>query len=284
MSLHAVRPSKTVLMRWFDPAGWLELAQHHGVQTAAAVPTMLRLLTTLPLEDYDLSPLRRIVSGSAPLPAEVLEAWNRRVPTVEIVEGYGCSETAALAATTPTGAARAGSVGMAAPGVELRIETVDGNHAPAGVDGEICVRSPALMTGYWHDPHASAQAIRDGWFHTGDVGHLDEDGYLFIVDRMKDIIIRGGFNVYPRDVEEALIRHPAVAVCAVVGRPDVKQGEEVVAFVQLNEGASATPEELVAYARANLSAVKYPREVHILDQLPLTSIGKLDRKAVRARL
>ena len=140
------------------------------------------------------------------------------------------------------------------------------------------------MTGYWNDPEATAHALRDGWFHTGDVGHLDEDGYLFVVDRMKDIIIRGGFNVYPRDVEEVLIAHPAVAVCAVVGRPDEQSGEEVVAFVQLNAGASATPEELIAYAREHLSAVKYPREVHLVEQLPLTSIGKLDRKALRTRL
>ena len=140
------------------------------------------------------------------------------------------------------------------------------------------------MTGYWNDPEATAHALRDGWFHTGDVGHLDEDGYLFVVDRMKDIIIRGGFNVYPRDVEEVLIAHPAVAVCAVVGRPDEQSGEEVVAFVQLNAGASATPEDLIAYAREHLSAVKYPREVHLVEQLPLTSIGKLDRKALRTRL
>ncbi len=284
MALHSVRPNRTVLMRWFEPTAWLNYVQDEGVQTAAVVPTMLRLLTTLPLEDYDLSSLRRVVSGSAPLPAEVLAEWNRRVPGIEIVEGYGCSETAALACTTAPGKARAGSVGQAAPSVDIRIEAADGSDAGPGEDGEICVRSPALMTGYWQDPDATALAIRDGWFHTGDVGHLDGDGYLFIVDRMKDIIIRGGFNVYPRDVEEVLIGHPAVAVCAVVGRPDAQHGEEVVAFVQLNVGASATPDELVAYAKERLSAVKYPREVIVLDQLPLTSIGKLDRKAVRARL
>ena len=164
-------------------------------------------------------------------------------------------------------------------GVELRIDDPD----DAG-DGEICIRTPSLMTGYWHDPEATAAAVRDGWFHTGDVGHLDDDGYLFIVDRLKDVIIRDGFNVYPRDVEEALMRHPDVAVCAVVGRPDVDSGEEVVAFVQLCPGATVTPSDLVAFAREHLSAVKYPREVHLIDQLPLTSIGKLDRKALRCQL
>jgi long-chain acyl-CoA synthetase len=284
MSLHAVRPTRTVLMRWFDPAGWLTLAQDERVQVGAVVPTMLRLLTTQPLESYDLSALRRLVSGSAPLPAEVLEEWNRRVPQVEIVEGYGCSETAALASTTPTGVARAGSVGKAAPGVEIRIERADATPAGVGEDGEICIRTPALMTGYWRDPDATSQAVRDGWFHTGDVGHLDADGYLFVVDRMKDVIIRGGFNVYPRDVEEALIRHRDVAVCAVVGRPSREHGEEVVAFVQLEPGATVTSEELIEFGRAHLSAVKYPREVHVVDQLPLTSIGKLDRKSLRTRL
>lgn len=223
------------------------------------------------------------MSGSAPLPAEIAEQWTRRVPHVEITEGYGCTETAALATSAKSGAARRGSVGRAAPGVEIRIEQPDGTPAPPGVDGEICIRAPSLMTGYWHDPDATAHAVQDGWFHTGDVGHLDEDGYLFIVDRLKDVIIRDGFNVYPRDVEDALVRHPDVAVCAVVGRPDVRHGEEVVAFVQLHPGAQATSEQLVAFAREHLSAVKYPREVRVVDALPLTSIGKLDRKALRSQ-
>jgi long-chain acyl-CoA synthetase len=166
----------------------------------------------------------------------------------------------------------------------VRIEAMDGADAPPGVDGEICVRSPTLMSGYWHDDEATAHALRDGWFHTGDIGHLDDDGYLFVVDRMKDVIIRGGFNVYPRDVEEVLMIHPAVAFAAVVGRPDVEHGEEVVAFVTLHEGAAVTSDELVGWARERLSAVKYPRELHVVADLPLTSIGKLDRKALRARL
>jgi long-chain acyl-CoA synthetase len=284
LSLHAVRPSRTVLMRWFDPIGWLELAQSESVQTGGVVPTMLRLLAAQPLESYDLSTLRRLVSGSAPLPAEIAEQWARQLPHVEIVEGYGCSETAALATNTPRGQFRAGSVGRAAAGVTLRIEQLDGTDAPAGADGEVLIHAPSLMSGYWHDPEATAHAVHDGWFRTGDIGHLDDDGYLFIVDRLKDLIIRGGFNVYPRDVEEALMRHPDVAVCAVVGRPDPERGEEVVAFVQLKPGATTTPAELVEYARAHLSAVKYPREVHLIDPLPLTSIGKLDRKALRAQL
>jgi long-chain acyl-CoA synthetase len=276
LAMHAVRPARTVLMRWFDPVGWLQLAQDEHVQTGALVPTMLRLLAMQPLENYDLSALRKLTSGSAPLPAEIAEQWARRVPNVELVEGYGCSETAALAALTRTGRSRRGSVGQAAPGVELRIDDPD----EAG-NGEVCIKTPSLMTGYWRDPQATELAVRDGWFHTGDVGHLDEDGYLFIVDRLKDVIIRNGFNVYPRDVEEALMRHPDVAVCAVIGRPDVESGEEVVAFVQPVAGSSVTAAQLVAYGREHLSAIKYPRDVHLIDAVPLTSVGKLDRKALR---
>ncbi|MEO8888247.1 MAG: AMP-binding protein [Jatrophihabitantaceae bacterium] len=283
MALHVVRPGHAVLMRWFEPLAWLELAQSERVQTGAVVPTMLRLLAAAPLEDYDLSALRRLASGSAPLPADVSAEWDRRVPHVEIGEGYGCTETAALATSSPSGRVRRGSVGRAAPRVELRIERVDGTDARVDEDGEICVRSASLMTGYWHAPQETATALRDGWFHSGDLGHLDADGYLFVVDRIKDVIIRGGFNVYPRDVEEVFTSHPDVANCAVIGREDREHGEEVIAFVQLRPGASTTADELRAFGREHLSAVKYPREVHLIEQLPLTSIGKLDRKALRVR-
>jgi long-chain acyl-CoA synthetase len=140
------------------------------------------------------------------------------------------------------------------------------------------------MSGYWQAPEATAQAIRDGWFHTGDVGHLDEDGYLYVVDRIKDLIIRNGFNVYPRDVEDVLLAHPEVTAAAVVGRPDPKVGEEVVAFVSLTPGSQLTPEQLVEHAQAHISAAKYPREVHVVDAIPLTSVLKTDRKALRAQV
>ncbi len=284
MALHAVRPVTSVLMRWFEPSAWLRLVAGERVQVAAVVPTMLRLLAAQPLEEYDLSSLQRLASGSAPLPAELHAQWARRVPHVEIVEGYGCTETAALASATPRGEARPGSVGKVAPMMQLRIQTPDGASAPPGMDGEICLRGPALMSGYWHAPEETAHALRGGWFHTGDIGHLDADGYLYIVDRLKDVIIRGGFNVYPRDVEEVLVGHPDVVNAAVVGRPDAEHGEEVVAFVALRPGCSATADDVRAYARERLSAVKYPREVHVVDELPLTSIGKLDRKRLRAGL
>jgi long-chain acyl-CoA synthetase len=138
-----------------------------------------------------------------------------------------------------------------------------------------------VLSGYWQAPDATAAALRDGWLYTGDIGHVDEDGYLYVVDRKKDLIIRGGFNVYPRDVEDVLLTHPAVAQAAVVGRPDPRLGEEVVGFVALRDGVSATPDELVAHARAQLAATKYPREIRIVPAVPLTSVGKLDRKRLR---
>jgi long-chain acyl-CoA synthetase len=140
------------------------------------------------------------------------------------------------------------------------------------------------MQGYWKAPDVTATTLRGGWLHTGDVGMVDDEGYLTLVDRKKDLIIRGGFNVYPRDVEDELMNHPSVAMAAVIGRPDPKMGEEVVAYVSLRPGLAATSEELVAYAKERLAANKYPREVHIVDAIPLTSVGKTDRKALRQRL
>jgi long-chain acyl-CoA synthetase len=282
MALHAPDPGTSVLMRWFDPAGWVKLAAHHRVNASPLVPSMLTMLLEQPLEDFDLSALTRLTSGAAPLPAQVAEDFKKRLPHVEIAEGYGCTETAALISASPAGQVRPGSVGKPVPGVEVRIEKDDGTAAGPGEDGEVCVRGPVLMTGYWNAPAETAHTLRGGWLHTGDVGRLDSDGYLYIVDRIKDLIIRGGYNVYPRDVEDVLVSHPAVAAAAVVGKPDARYGEEIVAFVQLNHGATATQEELIEYAREHLSAVKYPREVRLVEAIPLTSVMKTDRKKLRA--
>jgi long-chain acyl-CoA synthetase len=284
MSLHAPGPGTSVLMRWFDPTTWLELAQQHRVNVSPLVPSMLQMLLQQPLEDYDLSALARLNSGSAPLPPQIIEDFRKRLPLVEVAEGYGCTETAAIISTSPRGAARPGSVGKPAPGVEVRIERQDGTAAPSGEEGEICVRGPVLMSGYWNAEQETAEALRGGWMHTGDVGRLDADGYLYVVDRIKDLIIRGGYNVYPRDVEDVLMQHPDVVAAAVVGRPDEKYGEEVVAFVQLREDAMTRPADLIEFSRRHLSAVKYPREVRLVDAIPLTSVMKTDRKLLRAML
>jgi long-chain acyl-CoA synthetase len=282
--LHAVEPGRSVLMRWFDPAGFVSLVEEHRVQTAALVPSMLQMLLSQPLEDHDLSSLERVSSGGAPLAVEVAHEIERRIPSVEVREGYGCTETTALIAAQPVEDRRLGSVGKPVGGIEVRITGPDGEALPAGQDGEICVRGPLVMSGYWNAPEATAQAVRDGWFHTGDIGHLDEEGWLYVVDRLKDLIIRNGFNVYPRDVEDVLLAHPEVTAAAVVGRPDPKVGEEVVAFVSVAPGSALTPDTLVEYAKQHISAAKYPREVRIVDAIPLTSVLKTDRKALRAQV
>ncbi|TAL26366.1 MAG: acyl-CoA synthetase, partial [Frankiales bacterium] len=219
-----------------------------------------------------------------PLAVEVAQELERRIPGLEVREGYGCTETTALIAAQPPEERRLGSVGKPVGGIEIRVTGPDGEELKTGEDGEICVRGPLVMSGYWNSPDATAQAIRDGWFHTGDVGHLDEDGYLYVVDRIKDLIIRNGFNVYPRDVEDVLLAHPDVTAAAVVGRPDPKVGEEVVAFVSVAPGSTVTPEALVEFTKEHISKAKYPREVRIVDAIPLTSVLKTDRKALRAQL
>jgi len=284
IGLHATEPGTSVLMRWFDPAGWLQLADQHKVEISALVPSMFQMLLTQPIEQFDLSALRRVASGGASLPREVAEEFQKRLPQVEITEGYGCTESAAIISTSPAGQIRAGSVGRPPAPLEVRIERQDGTDAGPAEDGEICVRGPNLMTGYWNAPEETAFALRGGWLHTGDIGHFDADGYLYVVDRIKDLIIRGGLNVYPRDVEEALLEHPDIVGAGVVGRPDPKYGEEVVAFVQVRPGATLTPEDVVGYAKEHLSAAKYPRDVRIVDALPLTSVFKLDRKQLRTML
>ena len=284
VGLHVVEPHSSVLQRWFDPAAFLELVQEHRVQSGAVVPSMLQMLLAQPLEDYDLSSLAYLVCGAAPLPKEAALEIERRVPGLEVREGYGCTESGAVISSTPAGRRKLGSVGLPLPSYEVRILDEHDHEVPLGERGEICCRAPGVMLGYWDAPQTTAETLRGGWLHTGDIGYLDEDGYLWVVDRKKDLIIRGGFNVFPRDVEETLVAHPAVAMAGVVGRPDPLHGEEVVAFVALRAGSSAGGEELIEFARSRLSAYKYPREVHVLDDLPLTPVGKVDRKALRQRL
>ena len=289
--LHLPEPGFVALQRRFDAAQWVEMVQRLRPQAAALVPSMLQLLLGQDLEAADLSSLHYVTVGGAPLAASCREEFERRVGGVRVCDGYGCTEATSTATMNPYTAPRSGSVGLPLPGVELRIEAEDGRPLPPGEDGEVCVRSPGVMAGYWtaggRDDAATAEAVVDGWLHTGDIGHVDEDGYLYVVDRKKDLIIRGGFNVYPRDVEEALLEHPAVAAAAVVGRPDPLYGEEVVAYVALREGddvPGVTPQELIAFSAERLGRHKHPREVHLVEHVPLTSVGKTDRKAVRRLL
>lgn len=281
IGFHQDEGARTVLMRWFDPAGWVKLAEEHHVQFSALVPSMIQALLGQPLEQADLSELAFISSGASPLAGEVRREFEKRVPSVTIYEGYGCTESATLISANPFGARRLGSVGLPVAGCEVTIQDDSGAVLPARQDGEICVRSPGVMSGYWHSTDSAATVLAGGWLHTGDIGHLDADGYLYVVDRKKDLILRGGFNVFPRDVEEVLTAHPAVALAGVVGRPDVRLGEEVVAFVSLRPDAVVTAEELGEHARKHLGAYKYPRQITIVPAMPLTSVGKLDRKKLR---
>ena len=284
IGMHSIEAGVVVLMRWFEPVQFLSLIQEHRLQTVPVVPSMLQYLLTQPLEQYDLSSLRVFASGAAPLPAEVVHELERRIPGVEVREGYGLTESSAIVSSNRPGQRRLGSVGVPVPGCEVRILDDSGAEVARGEPGEICVRSATVMQGYWRAPELTAEAIREGWLRTGDIGRLDEDGYLYISDRKKDLIIRGGFNVFPRDVEDALLEHPSVSMVAVVGRPDQESGEEVVAFVALRPGEVVTSEELVEFGRQRLGGYKYPREVHIIDAVPLTPVGKVDRKAVRRLL
>jgi long-chain acyl-CoA synthetase len=279
--LNRAEQGRSILMRRFDPAGWVRLAEEHRVQEGALVPTMITMLLTQPLEEHDLSALTAVSSGGSPLPAEMRLEFERRVPSCAVYEGYGCTESATLISTNATNRNRPGSVGLPVPGCEVIIQDDAGHILPAGADGEICVRSPGVMSGYWHTVDAPADVLAGGWLHTGDVGHKDEDGYLYVVDREKDLILRGGCNVFPRDIEDVLVAHPAVAQAGVVGKPDPRLGEEVVAFVSLHPRATATAEELTDYAKRHLSVVKYPRDIRIVPELPLTDVLKPDRTKLR---
>ncbi|TNY35594.1 class I adenylate-forming enzyme family protein [Thermomonospora catenispora] len=285
VGMHADEPNVAVLMRWFDAKEWIRLAAEHRIQRCPLVPAMIHMLLAEP--EFGRTPLpdlKYVVSGAAPLAREALEEFERRVPGVQILEGYGMTETCATTAVNRPGDRRVGSVGKPLPGYTVTIRDEEGRALPPGEDGEICISAPSLMQGYWHAEEATAAALSNGELRSGDIGHLDEDGFLYIVDRKKDLIIRGGFNVFPRDVEDALAEHPEVTMAGVVGRPDPKLGEEVVAFVSLVPDAKATPEELIEWTRRRVGKIKYPREVHIVDSVPVTRVFKTDRKRLREML
>lgn len=282
----AREPAQAFLMKWFDPMGWLQIVQNHKVQRSAAVPSMLQMLLNAPLEDFDLSSWLYFGVGAAPLAREVIDEFERRVPSCIVTEGYGCTESGGAATASPPKQRRISAVGKPFEGYEVKIMDPenDGVEMPTGEPGEVCIRSKGVMLGYWKSPDVTASTLRDGWLHTGDIGRFDDDGYLYIVDRIKDLIIRGGFNIYPRDVEDALLEHPAVEIAGVVGKPDPKYGEEVVAFVSLRSGQQVTAEELTEHCKTKIGRHKYPREVRIIGFVPLTPVGKVDRKALRQML
>jgi long-chain acyl-CoA synthetase len=271
----------TLLPR-FDAGKALDIIARDRVTIFEGVPTMYAGMLHHPAADSaDTTSLRVCVSGGAAMPVEILRGFEEKFGCM-ILEGYGLSETSPVASFNhPHRPRKAGSIGTPVEGVEMRLVSDAGDAVPAGEVGEIAIRGHNLMKGYWGKPEATAEAIPDGWFRTGDLARVDEDGYYYIVDRKKEMIIRGGYNVYPREVEEALHEHPAVAEVAVVGMPHADLGEEVGAAVALKPGADATPAELQQFVRERVAAYKYPRRVWLVASLPKGPTGKILRREVR---
>lgn len=269
-------------MERFEPVRALELLERDRVTFFAGVPTMYFTLLEVPdREKYDLSHLKYCSSGGAAMPVEVMRRFDEAYG-VSILEGYGLSETSPVATFNVLfRPKKAGSIGLPIYGVSVKVFDENDRELPPGEVGEVVIQGPNVMKGYYNRPAATAEACRNGWFHTGDMGRMDEDGYFYIVDRKKDLIIRGGFNVYPREVEEVLYGHPAIAEVAVIGVPSDEYGEEVQACVALKEGQSLEAEALIDYARERLGAHKYPRRVEFFPQLPKGPTGKILKKALR---
>ncbi|MFA7761591.1 long-chain-fatty-acid--CoA ligase [Streptomyces sp. NRRL S-448] len=270
----------TLLPR-FEPQRALEIMARDGVTVFLGVPTMYAALLHAELpEGFDVHGLRLAVSGGASLPVEVLHGFERRFGAT-VLEGYGLSETSPVAAFNhPDRPRKAGSIGQPVRGVEMKLVAEDGGAVPPGEVGEIAIRGENLMTGYWNRPEATGEAVRDGWFHSGDLARVDQDGFYFIVDRKKDLIIRSGYNVYPREVEEVLYEHPAVAEAAVVGVPHLFHGEEIAAVITLRPGAQATAEEIRDHVKGRVAAYKYPRIVTFTAELPKGPTGKILKREI----
>jgi long-chain acyl-CoA synthetase len=267
----------------FDPRKALEVIERDAVTVFEGVPTMYSALLSVAQEvkPEATQSLRTCVSGGAALPVQVLADFEKAFGCT-VLEGYGLSESSPAAAFNhPNRPRKAGSIGTPIEGVEMRVVDLDGVEVPQGDTGQIQIRGHNVMKGYWNLPDATKDTITaDGWLNTGDVGRVDEDGYFYIVDRTKDMIIRGGYNVYPREIEEVLYEHPAVAEAAVIGIPHDSLGEEVGAAVALKKGATATADELRDYVKARVAAYKYPRLVWLVDALPKGPTGKLLKREI----
>jgi long-chain acyl-CoA synthetase len=266
----------------FDPDKALEIIQRDRVTVFEGVPTMYNaMLHSDSADGADTSTLRLCISGGSAMPADLMRAFEETFGCI-ILEGYGLSETSPVASFNhPDRERKPGSIGTPVEGVEMKVVDGDGNGLPAGEVGEIVIRGHNVMKGYWNRPDATKEVVTDdGWFRTGDMAKVDEDGYFFIVDRKKDMIIRGGYNVYPREIEEVLYEHPAVREAAVVGVPDEALGEEVGAAVVLCKGESLGTDELTAYVKDQVAAYKYPRKIWFVDELPKGPTGKILKREI----
>ncbi len=270
------------LFRRFEPRTLLRTIAQERITMLFGVASAFATLLALRLDEHDLSSLRFEVAGAAPLPDELTRRWQERFGR-PINQGYGLTETSPLTNVNVPGQQRIGSVGKCVPGVEARIVAEDDAEVPAGSWGEICFRGANVMQGYWNRPAESARALRGGWFHTGDIGKIDADGYLFIVDRVKDMINTAGLKVWPAEVEQCIYRHPAVLEAAVYGAPHRLRGEEVYADVVLKDGATAPPADIVAFCREHLARYKVPQRVNIVAELPKSATGKILKRVLRER-
>ena len=278
-----LKGSCLTLIPRFDVEKALEIVGRDHVTVFEGVPTMYAgLLHAQSADRANMSSLRTCISGGSAMPVEVMKNFEEKFDCV-VLEGYGLSETSPVASFNQPGQERkAGSIGTAVRGVQMKVVDDDDEDVAQGEVGEIVIKGENVMKGYWGREEDTAEAIKDGWFHTGDLAKIDQDGYFFIVDRKKDLIIRGGYNVYPREVEEALYEHEAVAEVAVIGIPDDNLGEEVGAAVALKPGANVSAEDLRAFAKERLAAYKYPRAVWIVTELPKGPTGKILRREVSA--
>ena len=265
----------------FDPGEALATMQRDGVTHFYGVPTMYGALLHHPeREGFNTSALRICITGGASMPVEILHGFEDAFGA-KVMEGYGLSETSPVACSNhPDRERKAGSIGTPIEGVEMRVVDENDNPVAQGEVGEIVIRGHNIMKGYWQRPEATAEAMRGGWFHSGDMARTDEDGYFYIVDRKKDLIIRGGYNVYPREVEEVLYEHPKIREAAVVGVPHDEWGEEIGAAVVLHDGEELAPEEVGAYVKERIAAYKYPRVVWFIDDLPKGPTGKILKREI----
>ncbi len=282
----------SIWMGWTDvliprpePEALLEAVHKYKVNFFPAVPTMyVGVLNHPKASQYNLTSIKGCFSGAAPLPIEVIKEFESKTGS-QICEGYGLSETSPVATTNPFGGVtKVGSVGLPVPDTDIKIvDLIDGQkEMPVGESGEIIIKGPQVTSGYYKMPEETAIAIRDGWLYTGDIGKMDEDGYFYIVDRKKDMIIAGGYNIYPREIDEVLFEHPKILEACAVGIPDPYRGETVKAFVVLKPGETMTAEEVIKYCQEKLAKYKVPKMVEFMTSLPKSGVGKILRKELRA--
>ena len=289
MNTYLYGGNRVVLLPKFEPQTTLAAMEKEKINFWTGVPTMYwALLRYAEENNYDTTQIaaniKVVSSGGAPMPVEVMLAFQKKF-NVRILEGYGLSETSPLAVFSQFARpSKPGSVGLPIFGIDVKCFDENDLEVPAGTRGEVVIRGSNVMKGYYKRPEATAEAFRNGWFHTGDIGIFDEDGYLSIVDRTKDMILRGGYNVYPRELEEVIMTHEAVSLVAVIAVPDQKMGEEVKAFVVKKQGAELTEDEFLAWCKTQFAANKYPRFVEFRDALPVGATGKILKRALKEEI